>query len=246
MKIHQVLTLVKIDKPARWAIASLAIALVAGCATGPNANPVDPLEPVNRLVFAFNEKSDEAVFAPIAAAYVDLLPSIMRIGISNFFTNIGDVWNLFNNAAQFKLQNSAETLMRLNVNTFFGLGGILDIATEAGLDRHPEDFGQTLARWGVSPGVYIVLPLLGPSTVRDAASVPIDFWGDPMSHVNDVAWRNSLKALTVVDKRSQYLRSARLLHDAALDKYSFVRDAALQRRNSLVHDGRAPEEEVSK
>jgi phospholipid-binding lipoprotein MlaA len=198
-------------------------ALVAGCATGPNANPADPFEPFNRGVFTFNDKLDQAVLVPVSTAYVNVLPSMVRTGVNNFFGNIGDVWSFANSVAQLKLQNSAETFMRVNVNTFFGLGGLLDVATEAGIDRHDEDFGQTLGRWGVGAGPYIVLPLLGPSTLRDTVAKPVDFYGDGINAVSDVAWRNSLTVLRVVDTRSQYLRAGRLIDDAALDKYSFTR-----------------------
>jgi phospholipid-binding lipoprotein MlaA len=129
-------------------------------------------------VFTFNDKLDEAVLVPVATAYVKVLPSMVRTGVNNFFGNIGDVWSFANSVAQLKLQNSAETFMRVNVNTFFGLGGLLDVATEAGIDRHDEDFGQTLGRWGVGAGPYIVLPVLGPSTLRDTVAKPVDFYGD--------------------------------------------------------------------
>lgn len=226
--------------------AAVVFALVAGCATGPNANPADPFEPFNRGVFTFNDKLDEAVLVPVSTAYVNVLPSMVRTGVNNFFGNLGDVWSFANSVAQLKLQNSAETFMRVNVNTFFGLGGLLDVATEAGIDRHDEDFGQTLGRWGVGAGPYIVLPVLGPSTLRDAAAKPVDFYGDALNALSDVAWRNSLTVLRVVDKRSQYLRAGRLIDDAALDKYSFTRDAFLQRRRSLIQDGRAPDEDAGK
>jgi len=139
---------------ARWVGAAAILSLVAGCATGPAAyaaNPADPFEPFNRGVSRFNETVDNAVLAPVATAYQRVLPSMVRAGVSNFFGNVGDVWSLANNVAQLKLQNSAETFMRLNVNTFFGLGGLLDIATEAGIPRHSEDFGQTLGRWAWVP-----------------------------------------------------------------------------------------------
>jgi phospholipid-binding lipoprotein MlaA len=233
-------------KYARWTSAAAVFALVAGCATGPNANPADPFEPFNRGVFTFNDKLDEAVLVPVSTAYVKVLPSMVRTGVNNFFGNIGDVWSFANSVAQLKLQNSAETFMRVNVNTFFGLGGLLDVATEAGIDRHDEDFGQTLGRWGVGAGPYIVLPVLGPSTLRDTVAKPVDFYGDGLNALNDVAWRNSLTALRVVDKRSQYLRAGRLIDDAALDKYSFTRDAFLQRRRSQIQDGRAPDEDAGK
>lgn len=233
-------------KYTRWTSAAAVFALVAGCATGPNANPADPFEPFNRGVFTFNDKLDEAVLVPVSTAYVNVLPSMVRTGVNNFFGNIGDVWSFANSVAQLKLQNSAETFMRVNVNTFFGLGGLLDVATEAGIDRHDEDFGQTLGRWGVGAGPYIVLPVLGPSTLRDTVAKPVDLYGDGLNALNDVAWRNSLTVLRVVDKRSQYLRAGRLIDDAALDKYSFTRDAFLQRRRSLIFDGRAPDEDAGK
>jgi ABC-type transporter lipoprotein component MlaA len=128
---------------------------------------------------------------------------MVRTGVNNFFGNLGDVWNLANNVAQLKLQGSAETFMRLNVNTFFGLGGLLDVATEAGIPRHEEDFGQTLGHWGVGAGPYVVLPLLGPSTLRDTAALPVDRLGDPVSQMNDVAWRNSLTVLRVPSTRAR-------------------------------------------
>jgi phospholipid-binding lipoprotein MlaA len=227
---------------ARWVGAAAFFALVAGCATGPNANPADPLEPFNRGVSRFNDTVDDAVLVPVATAYQKALPSMVRTGVNNFFGNIGDVWSLANNVAQLKLQNSAETFMRLNVNTFFGLGGLLDVATEAGIPRHEEDFGQTLGYWGVGPGPYVVLPLLGSSTLRDTAAKPLDMYGDPLGHVEDIPWRNSLTVLRIVDTRSQYLRASRLLGDAALDKYSFTRDAFLQRRRSQVYDGNPPDD----
>ena len=226
----------------RWASAAAVFALVAGCATGPNANPADPLEPFNRGVTRFNDTVDDAVLVPAATAYQKVLPSMVRTGVNNFFGNIGDVWSLANNVAQLKLQDRAETFMRLNVNTFFGLGGLLDVATEAGIQRHEKDFGQTLGYWGVGPGPYLVLPLLGSSTVRDAAAKPLDFYGDPLNHVHDIPWRNSLTVLRVVDTRSQYLRASRLLGDAALDKYSFTRDAFLQRRRNQIYDGNPPDD----
>ncbi|MGJ7503879.1 MlaA family lipoprotein [Variovorax sp. ZT5P49] len=227
---------------ARWVGAAAFLALMAGCATGPNANPADPLEPFNRGVSRFNDTVDDAVLVPVATAYQKALPSMVRTGVNNFFGNIGDVWSLANNVAQLKLQNSAETFMRLNVNTFFGLGGLLDVATEAGIPRHEEDFGQTLGYWGVGPGPYVVLPLLGSSTLRDTAAKPVDMYGDPLGYVEDIPWRNSLTVLRIVDTRSQYLRASRLLGDAALDKYSFTRDAFLQRRRSQVYDGNPPDD----
>jgi len=226
----------------RAALSVAALALVTGCATGPNANPADPLEPLNRQVARFNDTVDDAVLRPVATVYQRVLPSPVRTGVNNFFGNLSDVWSFVNSVAQLKLQDSAQTFMRVNVNTFFGLGGLLDIATEAGLDRHSEDFGQTLGRWGVPSGPYLVLPLLGPSTLRDAAALPLDFRGDPLSYVSEISVRNSLYALRLVDLRSNLLRASQLLDDAALDRYTFTRDAFLQRRRNEVHDGDLPDD----
>ncbi|MDM0076702.1 VacJ family lipoprotein [Variovorax sp. J2P1-59] len=215
---------------------------MTGCATGPNANPADPFEPLNRQVARFNDTVDDAVLRPVATVYQRALPSPIRAGVNNFFGNLSDVWSFVNSVAQLKLQDSAQTFMRVNVNTVFGLGGILDIATEAGIDRHSEDFGQTLGRWGVPSGPYLVLPLLGPSTVRDAAALIVDVNGDLVNHVNDIPVRNSMYALRLVDLRSNLLRASQLLDDAALDRYSFTRDAFLQRRRNEVHDGNLPDD----
>jgi phospholipid-binding lipoprotein MlaA len=233
----------KAARGTRWAAALAALALAAGCASGPRAHPGDPFEPMNRGITRFNDVVDDAVLVPAATAYERVLPSMVRTGVGNFFSNVGDVWSFANSVAQLKLRNSAETFMRLNVNTFFGLGGLLDIATEAGIDRHEEDFGQTLGRWGVGPGPYVVLPVFGPSTVRDTAALPVDRAGSVIGSMHDVAWRNSLSVLEAVDTRARYLRAGRLLNDAALDKYTFTRDAYLQHRRSDVYDGNPPDDD---
>ncbi len=227
----------------RAGLTVAALALLAGCATGPNANPADPLEPLNRQVARFNDTVDDAVLRPVATVYRQVLPSPVRTGVNNFFSNLSDVWSFANSVAQLKLQESAQTFMRVNVNTFFGLGGLLDIATEAGIDRHARDFGQTLGYWGVPSGPYLVLPLLGPSTLRDTVALPIDINGDPVNYVTNIPLRNSMYALRLVDLRSNLLRAGQLLQDAALDKYSFTRDAFLQRRRSEIHNGNLPDDE---
>ena len=214
---------------------------MAGCASGHGANPADPFEPFNRGVFRFNDGVDEVILRPVATAYRNNLPSRVRTGVNNFFGNLTDVWSFANSAAQLRLQASAENFMRFNVNTVFGLGGLLDIATEAGIERHNEDLGQTLGRWGVPPGPYLVLPLLGPSTIRDASVLPLDRYGDPLTYVDSGIARGSLVVLRVIDARSNFLRASQLLDDAALDKYSFTRDAHLQRRRNEVFDGNPPE-----
>lgn len=224
--------------------SSLVLALLCGCASGPLANPQDPLEPLNRSVFKFNDAVDRAVLKPVATTYREVMPSMVREGVYNFFANLEDAWSFVNNLLQFKGNAAAESFMRFNVNTFFGLAGVLDVATEMGLERHPEDFGQTLGHWGVAPGPYVVLPLLGPSSVRDTLALPVDYQGDIVTRVSDVPTRNSLAVLRGVDTRSKYLKAGNVLEEAALDKYTFTRDAYFQRRRNAVYDGNPPDSEV--
>jgi phospholipid-binding lipoprotein MlaA len=238
-----------IDKHAgrRWALAgALAALLLAGCATGPSALPHDPLEPLNRSVQRFNDSVDEAVLQPVASAYRDHLPRPVRTGVGNFFGNLRDLWSSVNAVLQLRPREAAENFMRFNVNTFFGLGGVLDVATEMGIERTTLDVGHTLGRWGVPAGPYLVLPLLGPSSVRDSAGLWADRQGDWVTQgVDDVATRNSLVGLRVVDTRASLLGASALLEQAALDRYSFVRDAYLQRRQSQIDAGRPPADEAS-
>lgn len=219
-------------------IAVLAIALaLAGCATN---NPRDPLEPFNRVMFEFNDKVDQAALKPAAEAY-SKLPSFVQTGVGNFFGNLNDVPTALNNVLQGKVADGLSDVMRVAVNTTFGLGGLLDISTEAGLYKHSEDFGQTLGKWGVRSGPYIVLPLLGSSTLRDTVAMPVDFETDPWHFKRPVHWRNPGSAVRIVDQRAALLGASKLLEEAALDRYGFVRDAYLQRRQSNVYDGEPPE-----
>ena len=227
----------------RLLAAAVAAVCLGGCATGPQANPVDPLEPFNRGVTRFNDAVDEAVMRPVAVAYETVVPQLMRTGVSNFFNNLVDVWSFANSVMQLRAEQSAQTFMRVNVNTFFGLGGLLDVASEAGLERHREDFGQTLGRYGVGPGPYLVLPILGPSTLRDTAALPVDYYGGLISNINDIPVRNTLYAMRLVDARAQLLPVDRLLRDAALDRYTLTRDVFLQRRRNDVYDGNPPDEQ---
>jgi len=216
--------------------------MMAGCATGPQADPRDPLEPVNRAVWRFNDGLDKAVLKPVSQTYKDVMPSLVRRGISNFFANLTDVWSFFNSVLQLKPQDAAETLIRFNLNTFFGLGGLLDIASEANIERHREDFGKTLGRWGVPSGPYLVIPVLGPSTLRDAAVRPIDLNADPVRHLPDVSARNTLYFTRVVDARASLLGAGNVLDEAALDRYSFTRDVFLQIRQRDVLGDKADED----
>ncbi len=208
----------------------LGAVLLAGCASGPGTHPRDPLEPYNRSMTRFNDSVDEAVLKPVATAYKDVIPSPVRTGVNNFFGNLGDVWSFVNSVLQLRPEEAMSSLVRFNVNTVFGLGGLLDIATEMGVDRNRQDFGLTLGRWGVPTGPYLVLPLLGPSTVRDTAALPVDMQGNLLGQWDSVAARNSLYALRAVDTRASLLGAGAVLEGAALDKYSFTRDVFLQRR----------------
>ena len=219
--------------------AAVAAALtLAGCATGPNANPNDPFEPYNRGMTTFNDKVDDVVLRPVATAYRDVTPSFVRTGVSNFFANLGDAWSFVNNVLQLRAEEALDSLVRFNVNTFFGLGGLLDIASEMDIDRHKQDFGLTLGRWGVPTGPYLVLPLLGPSTVRDTAALPVETYGNLLREVDPVSARNQLYALRIVDKRASLLGAGSVLETASLDKYAFTRDAFLQYRSQQGVNGR--------
>jgi phospholipid-binding lipoprotein MlaA len=215
---------------------ALVAAVLAGCASGPGANPKDPLEPFNRNMSEFNDKVDKAVLKPVATVYSDVAPDLVRTGVSNFFSNLGDVWSFINATLQLRPLEAAENFMRFNVNTVFGLGGVLDVASEMGIERTRLDFGQTLGRWGVPSGPYLVLPIFGPSSFRDAAGFTVEARGDLVQGLEDVSLRNSLYALRAVETRANLLRASSMLEGAALDRYSFTRDVYLQRRQSQVED----------
>ena len=228
-----------------WLSAAVLAAAVlsTGCATGPNANPKDPLEPMNRSISRFNDSLDENVLKPVATGYKDVTPDLVQQGVRNVFNNLSDIWSTVNNGLQLKGRDTAESLMRSVVNTVFGIYGVFDVATPIGLQRHPEDFGQTLGAWGVPDGPYVVLPLFGPSTLRDTAGMPVDTSVDYVRNLDHIATRNSAMALRVVDKRTSLLGTSNLLTEAAIDKYSFQRDAYLQYRRNQVFDGNPPDEE---
>ncbi len=215
----------------------LLLAVLTGCASGPRSDPRDPWEPFNRSMWAFNDGLDKAVLRPVAETYKDVTPNLLRKGVNNFFSNLTDLWSFVNNSLQLKPREAMESLTRFNLNTFFGLGGLLDIASEAGIERHREDFGQTLGRWGVPSGPYLVVPFLGPSTLRDTAARAINATGDPVYYVDNVFKRNSLYVLRVVDLRASLLRAGNVLEEAALDRYTFTRDVYLQiRRREVLGD----------
>jgi phospholipid-binding lipoprotein MlaA len=221
----------------------LLIALIglAGCATT-GGSPGDPLEGYNRAMFGFNEGVDKAVVKPVASAYKTVMPEVARTGVINFFSNTGDVWIGVNNILQGKVGAGASDFGRFGMNSTVGILGLIDVASNAGMDKHNEDFGQTLGRWGVGSGAYVVLPILGPSTVRDGLSLLVDWYGNPLRYVGNVPTRNELTGLRLVDTRANLLDVSRMAEEAALDHYAYVRDAYLQRRRSLIYDGDPPRE----
>lgn len=219
----------------RFLGACTLVMLMTGCATtSGTADPRDPFEGFNRTVFRFNDAVDQAVLKPVATGYQKVTPSFVQTGVSNFFGNIGDVWSTVNSLLQGQVEATLSSGMRVAINTTFGFLGVLDIASEAGLAKQKEDFGQTLGVWGVPSGPYLVLPILGPSTVRDTAALPVDFEGDVWQYADPVSVRNAGTVLRIVDTRASLLGAGNLLEDVALDKYAFTRDAWLQRRQSQI------------
>lgn len=212
----------------------LMVLALTACAT--SNNPKDPLESFNRAIFTFNDTLDQAAVKPAATFYQSVLPSFVQTGVSNFFGNLGDVWTAVNNLMQGKLEDGMSDIMRVALNSTLGFGGLLDIGSEAGMVKHREDFGQTLGKWGVAPGPYVVLPVFGPSTLRDTVAFPLDFKADPWAYKDPVNVRNMGTALRLVDRRAAILDASNLVEEAALDKYSFIRDAYLQRRASQIRD----------
>lgn len=227
-------------------LALLWLVLVcAGCATvQPAAAPPhkdDPFEAWNRKVFSFNQAIDDAVLRPVATAYAEVVPEVVRQGVGNFYANLADAWSAVNNLLQGKALYAAEVAFRFGVNTLFGIGGVLDVASEMGVERHYEDFGQTLGVWGLDAGAFLVWPLIGPSTVRDSLALPLNYAASPMYLFNVDLWGQfGIWTLQLVNTRAGLLGASKMLDDIALDPYTFVRDAYLQRRRSQVLDGEEP------
>jgi phospholipid-binding lipoprotein MlaA len=232
---------------ARWA-ALLSTAIVAvvvtGCAStsgpgmGGGREAGDPFESVNRVTYTVNDKLDRAVFKPLAQGYEKVVPEPVRSCVSNAFGNIADVPASLNNLLQGKFKESASDVCRVGVNTTFGVVGCFDIASKWGFEKHNEDFGQTLGRYGIPTGPYLVLPLFGPSNIRDGVGLFVDSYSDPFVYLHDVPARNISYGVRLVDKRAQALDTTNFIDNAALDPYVFVRDAYLSRRRSLVLDGK--------
>lgn len=224
-------------------LACAALLVASGCATTSGTpNPKDPWEGYNRSMYEFNDTVDKAVLKPIAQGYVKVTPGFVQQGVSNFFDNLQDLGTGLNNLLQGKFTEGAGDLGRLVVNSTIGILGLWDVATPMGLEKHNEDFGQTLGWWGVPPGPYFIIPLLGPSTLRDAPARYVDPSFAYNRGIDDVAVRNSLYGLDAVRTRASLLKAEKVLDEAALDKYSFTRDAWLQRRRNMVFDGKPPKD----
>ena len=223
-------------------VALLAVGLSA-CAVlkDPHASreTADPWEGWNRKVFGFNESLDRHVLKPVATAYSEIVPSPARQAASNFFGNVGDAWSAFNLLLQGRFKPGVEQTMRFAMNSTFGLVGLIDIATPAGIERRREDLGKTFGRWGFGQGPYIVWPLLGPSSVRDSIALPLDRRVSPALFFSDSQSKWALYSVQTIDERANLLRAGELLDAMALDKYSFVRDAYLQRRGNSEKDDEA-------
>jgi phospholipid-binding lipoprotein MlaA len=224
-----------------FALLMIAIvALISGCAST-NASKADPFEGINRGTYAFNDAVDRAVLEPVARGYQAVLPQFVRSGVNNVFTNFGDVSVSLNNFLQGKPKDAASDLGRFLVNSTLGVLGLFDVATPMGLDKHNEDFGQTLGTWGVGSGPYVVVPFMGPSTFRDGLGRYADSYAGWAKQVDHIPTRNSAYGLELIDVRASLLGAGKSLDEAALDKYQFLRDAYLQRRLRMVYDGKAPQ-----
>jgi phospholipid-binding lipoprotein MlaA len=230
------------------AAAVLALAAVAGCATAPQGvdrhttGPKDPYEPFNRKVFAFNDALDTYALKPAATTYNKVVPSPIRTGVHNFFGNFSDAWSAVNQLLQGKPADAGSMTLRVLTNTTIGIGGLFDPATSLGLERKPEDLGLTLGHWGINPGPYLVLPLFGPSDIRDAVALPADTYVSPALLVAPKYWKEvGVDAIGVIDARAGLLGASQMLDELAFDRYTFLRDAYITRRRSLVYDGNPPD-----
>jgi phospholipid-binding lipoprotein MlaA len=218
--------------------AVLVSAVLAGCAGAPSRD--DPFEPVNRASYRVHEVVDGQIVKPIAQAYVDYAPRLVQQGLRNFFGNIDDFISFINGVLQNKPEKAGHDLGRVITNTGFGLLGLIDIASDAGVPKGNEDFGQTFGYWGIPQGPYLFIPVFGPTTVRDGTGVVVRAYASPIGYIEDVATRNILWGLGVLDARAAALQAESLVDQASLDRYTFIRRAYLQRRQYLVYDGQPP------
>ncbi len=224
----------------RYALSmGLALLALAGVAQA-EEDSRDPYEKFNRAMFAVNEKIDTYAAKPLAQGYDAAVPLPAKSSIGNALGNVGDLWIGVNNVLQGKFSEAGSDLGRLLINSTVGILGLFDVATELGLEKHDEDFGQTLAVWGIKDSSYLVLPVFGPRTVRDAAGLVADTYADPLGEVRPVSARNSIRGVRFVDIRASLLPADKVVEEAALDKYAYIRDAYLQRRRHQIYDGRPP------
>ena len=220
-------------------VAALAVVL-AGCAAAPSR--VDPLEPMNRALFGVNDVAEKVVIKPVVTVYQTVLPQFVRTGIANVFGNIDDLFSAVNGLLQGKLDKAGNDLGRVMVNSTFGLGGLIDVASDAGIERGNEDFGQTFGYWGLGQGPYLFIPFFGPTTVRDGTGFLVRIAAGPVGFIPDVPVRNSLYGVGYVDLQSHATEAKSVAETAALDRYRFIRNGYLQKRRYDVHDGNPPRE----
>lgn len=229
-------------KKLRAIVLVAALATVSGCAT----TNKDPLEGLNRGIYKFNDVTDRYALKPVAKVYKAVAPSPVRTGISNFFSNLGTLTTVVNDVLQFKFAQAFSDAGRFVINTTFGVVGLIDVASMDNIPKHQEDFGQTLGYWGVGSGAYLVLPIFGPSTVRDASGLVVDtVTSDPVQYlynIGEIRTYYQVRGVQLLDKRTQLLDATDLVDNASIDPYAFMRDAYLQRRASLIQDGLVPKE----
>ena len=222
-----------------WALGGLLALAGIGNAFA-EENPHDPYEGFNRSMFAVHEVIDKYAAKPVAQVYDNAVPLPVKAGVGNFFGNVGELWVGVNSALQGKFADAGVDLGRLLINSTVGIFGLFDVASELGLERHDEDFGQTMAVWGAGSGGYLFWPVIGSRTVRDTLGWGVDLMGDPVGYVDSIPVRNSLRGLRIVDIRASLLPADKVVEEAALDKYAYIRDAYLQRRRNQIFDGRPP------
>lgn len=233
-------------RPWRLLLACFCLsALLAGCASVPDEerDPRDPWESYNRVMYQFNSDFDKTFFKPVAQGYKFIMPDPLDRGVTNFFNNLRDFTSAVNNLLQFKMSHAVSDVGRILVNSTLGLAGFIDVASNLDLPSYKEDFGQTLGAWGVGPGPYFVIPILGPSSVRDGIGLIPDWYTQPVAYIDRTSTRWAFTLTYAVDKRADLLGASRVMEEAALDPYNFTRDAYLQRRENLVYDGNPPERE---
>lgn len=226
----------------RWLACGLFSLVFAGSVMAED-NPRDPYEGFNRTMYSVNEAVDKVVLKPLGQGYDKVVPLPVKASVGNFFGNAGDLWIGANGALQGKFADAGVDVGRLLINSTVGIFGLFDVASELGLEKHDEDFGQTLAVWGVADGGFIYWPVIGPRTVRDTAGWGVDYFGDPVGYIRPIPVRNSMVALRFVDIRASLLPADKVVEEAALDKYAYVRDAYLQRRRNQIYDGRPPRQD---